>query len=78
MTETTIAEARARSRRSVEAIFAALAAAALALSLCFHYDLFGLALPEGDQSLIARAFLVVAALDTGMMFVWERLLPRDR
>lgn len=77
-----IAEARAHSVRSVQTIFATLAAVGLALALTFHlltpWD--GLA-PE-DAAVVARAFLLLAVLDAGMMFVWERIFlraswPRD-
>lgn len=73
MHETTVSEERARSLKFVQITFATIAALALGISLGMHLDILGLNLPADDASVISRAFLFVALVDTAMVFIWERL-----
>ena len=65
--------AKADPQRSVQLVFGSIAAFALALSLGFHLGLIGAALPANDVATVSRAFLILGAADTIMMFVWERM-----
>lgn len=78
MSETSIAHQRAQSRKIVQLTFGAIAAVTLALSLGFHLQWIGTTLPTDDVAIVARAFLLIATLDTAMMFAWEDLFGGDR
>ena len=71
-----IARERARSLKSVQIIFAVLALLSLAaaLGVAIRGDDFGL--PETSVHTIAFAFLIVGAVDTALLFVWERIFQR--
>lgn len=78
MHDTTITAERERSLRLVQTIFAALAASALLASLAFHFEWIGADLPADDISAVARAFLFLALADTALVFLWERIFPREK
>ncbi len=65
--------AKANSQKFVQLVFGSIAAFAIAMSLGFHLGLIGDALPAEDVAAVSRAFLILGAVDTIMMFVWERL-----
>lgn len=71
-----IARERARSLRSVQIVFAILGLLSLAgsLAVAVRGDDFGL--PETSAETIALAFLIVGAVDTALLFVWERIFRR--
>ena len=71
-----IARERARSLKSVQVIFAVLALLSIfaAIGVATRGD--DLGLPEASAQTIAFAFLVVGALDTALLFVWERIFQR--
>jgi hypothetical protein len=71
-----IARERARSLKSVQVIFAVLALLSIfaAIGVATRGD--DLGLPETSAQTIAFAFLVVGALDTALLFVWERIFQR--
>lgn len=71
-----IARERARSLKSVQVIFAVLALLSVfaAIGVATRGD--DLGLPEASAQTIALAFLIVGALDTALLFVWERIFQR--
>lgn len=71
-----ISRERARSLKSVQVIFAVLALLSLcaALGVAARGDDMGL--PETSTQTIAIAFLLVGAIDTVLLFVWERIFQR--
>jgi hypothetical protein len=71
-----IARERARSLKSVQVIFASLAVLSIfaAVGVATRGD--DLGLPEASAQTIAFAFLVVGALDTALLFVWEHIFQR--
>lgn len=82
MSEFEIGETRQRSLKIVQMIFAAMAFVCVIMALLFRAGDVGAALPEAERLVIANSFLAVAALDTLMLFVWERLFtltsPEDQ
>jgi hypothetical protein len=71
-----IARERARSLKSVQVIFAVLALLSLAAALGVATRGEDLGLPEASNQTIAFAFLFVGAVDTALLFVWERIFQR--
>ena len=71
-----IARERARSLKSVQVIFAVLALLSLAAALTVSTRGDDLGLPEASTYTIAFAFLIVGAVDTALLFVWERIFQR--
>jgi hypothetical protein len=71
-----ITRERARSLKFVQVVFAVLALLSLiaALTVGLHGEEMGL--PENSTQTIAMAFLVVGAVDTALLFVWERIFQR--
>lgn len=65
--------AKADSQKYVQLVFGSIAAFAIAMSLGFHLGLIGGALPAEDVAAVSQAFLILGAVDTIMMFVWERM-----
>lgn len=64
---------RARSLRFVQVVFAVLALFSLAAGLYVGYSSEGLGLPDNSATTIAVAFLLVGIMNTGMLFLWERI-----
>lgn len=75
MSELPVTRERAEARTFVQFAFGGIAAFALAMNFSFHLGLIGSDLPADDLSAVARAFLILGAVNTAMMFVWERLFP---
>jgi hypothetical protein len=71
-----IARERARSLKSVQIIFAVLAVLSVAAAVGVATRGDDLGLPEASAQTIAFAFLVVGALDTALLFVWEHIFQR--
>lgn len=71
-----IARERARSLKSVQVIFAVLAVLSIAAAVGVATRGDDLGLPEASAQTIAFAFLVVGALDTALLFVWEHIFQR--
>jgi hypothetical protein len=67
---------RMRSLRFVQLFFAALALLSLAGALAVSTRGVELGLPENSTFPIALAFLVVGAIDTVLLFVWEHIFYR--
>ena len=64
---------RARSLRFVQIVFAILAIFSLISGLIVAYSGDGLGLPDSSAGAIAFAFLSVGVMNTGLLFVWERI-----
>lgn len=71
-----IAGERARSLKFVQVVFAVLALLSIVASLIVVVRGEDLGLPEASTHTIAVAFLAVGALDTALLFVWERIFQR--
>ncbi|MEQ1652145.1 MAG: hypothetical protein ABL897_06640 [Hyphomicrobium sp.] len=71
-----IARERQRSLKSVQIIFAVLGLLSLAAALAVAARGVEFGLPEASTKTIAFAFLLVGALDTILLFVWERIFQR--
>lgn len=71
-----IARERARSLRSVQVIFALLALLSLSAALAVASRGVEFGLPEQSTRAIAIAFLLVGAVDTALMYFWERIFQR--
>jgi hypothetical protein len=71
-----IARERARSLKSVQVVFAVLALLSVLASIGVATRGDDLGLPEASAQTIAFAFLVVGALDTALLFVWEHIFQR--
>lgn len=71
-----IARERARSLRSVQVIFALLALLSLSAALAVASRGVEFGLPEQSTRTIAIAFLLVGAVDTALMYFWERIFQR--
>lgn len=67
---------RARSLKFVQIIFAFLALLSLVASLTVTLRGEDLGLPDGSARAIAIAFLIVGAMDTALLFAWERIFDR--
>ena len=67
---------RARSLKFVQIVFAFLAILSVAASLIVMFRGDELGLPDNSTRTIAIAFLIVAAMDTALLFVWERIFKR--
>jgi hypothetical protein len=70
------ARERARSLKSVQIIFAVLALLSITAALAVAARGVEFGLPEASTQTIALAFLLVGALDTVLLFVWERIFQR--
>lgn len=64
---------RARSLRFVQIVFALLALFSTISGLIVAYSGDRLGLPDSSADAIAVAFLSVGIMNTGLLFVWERL-----
>jgi hypothetical protein len=71
-----IARERARSLKSVQVIFAVLALLSVFAAIGVATRGEDLGLPEASAHTIAFAFLIVGALDTALLFVWEHIFQR--
>jgi hypothetical protein len=71
-----IARERSRSLKSVQIIFAVLALLSIASALGVATRGVEFGLPESSVQTIATAFLIVGAVDTALMFLWERIFQR--
>jgi hypothetical protein len=71
-----IARERARSLKSVQVIFAFLALLSISAAVGVATRGDDLGLPETSIQTIAFAFLIVGAIDTALLFVWERIFRR--
>lgn len=67
---------RARSLRFVQIVFALLAIASIFAGLTVAYSAEKLGLPETSSGGIAVAFLAVGIMNTGLLFLWERIFKR--
>lgn len=64
---------RARSLRFVQIVFALLALFSILSGLIVAYSADKLGLPDNSAGAIALAFLSVGIMNTGLLFLWERL-----
>lgn len=71
-----VARERARSLKFVQIVFAVLAILSLFAALLVILRGEDLGLPEASTQTIAVAFLIVGAVDTALLFVWERIFKR--
>ena len=67
---------RERSLKFVQIFFAVLALVSLTAALAVSTRGSDLGLPDSSTFPIALAFLLVGAIDTVLLFVWERLFRR--
>ena len=67
---------RARSLKIVQVVFAFLALLCLVASLTVSVRGDELGLPDSSAQTISIGFLIVGAMDTALLFAWERLLKR--
>jgi hypothetical protein len=67
---------RARSLKFVQIVFAVLALVSLCAALAVSTRGVELGLPEASTYPIALAFLLIGAVDTALLFVWERIFER--
>jgi hypothetical protein len=67
---------RARSLKLVQVVFAVLALVSLCAALAVSTRGTELGLPETSTYPIALAFLLIGAVDTALLFVWERIFQR--
>lgn len=72
----TIARERQRSLKFVQIVFAVLALLSLVASLAVSTRGIELGLPENSTFTIALAFLLIGAIDTVLLFAWERIFQR--
>lgn len=70
------AHERERSLKFVQIVFAVLALISLFASLMVVTRGDELGLPETSIETIAFAFLVIGAVDTALLFLWERIYQR--
>ncbi len=71
-----IARERSRSLKFVQVVFAVLALLSICAALLVVLRGEDLGLPEASTHTIALAFLLVGAVDTALLFVWERIFQR--
>jgi hypothetical protein len=64
---------RARSLRFVQVVFALLALASLFAGLTVTFSSDNLGLPETSAGAVAIGFLIVGIMNTGLLFLWERI-----
>ncbi|ADJ24335.1 MAG: hypothetical protein J0H36_02275 [Hyphomicrobium denitrificans] len=67
---------RARSLKYVQIVFAVLALFSLTAALAVATRGSELGLPESSTYPISLAFLMVAVVDTALLFVWEHIFQR--
>ncbi|RUP09586.1 hypothetical protein [Hyphomicrobium sp.] len=72
----TISRERERSLKFVQVVFAVLALLSLISALAVATRGADLGLPESSTYPIALAFLLVGAVDTALLFAWERISQR--
>ncbi len=68
---------RERSLKFVQVVFATLALLSLISALAVATRGVDLGLPETSTYPIALAFLLVGAIDTALLFAWERISQRS-
>ncbi|HET6390156.1 hypothetical protein [Hyphomicrobium sp.] len=73
----TIRRERERSLRFVQVVFGSLALLSLIAALAVATRGVDLGLPETSTYPIALAFLLVGAIDTALLFAWERISQRS-
>ena len=71
-----IARERQRSLKSVQIIFGILAILSLFAALYVSVRGDELGLPEASTRMVAFGFLLVGALDTALLYLWERIFQR--
>jgi hypothetical protein len=71
-----IGRERERSLKFVQIVFAVLAIASLVAALAVSTRGVDLGLPENSTFPIALAFLLVGAIDTVLLYAWERIFQR--
>ncbi len=71
-----IGRERERSLKFVQIVFAALALLSLVLALAVSTRGVDWGLPENSTYPIALAFLLVGAVDTALLYAWERIFQR--
>lgn len=64
---------RARSLRFVQIVFALLALFSIISGLAVAFSGDTLGLPDNSTGSIAVAFLTVGIMNTGLLFLWERI-----
>ncbi len=67
---------RARSLKFVQIVFAFLAILSVAASIYVSLEGVELGLPDTSIRTISIAFLIVGAMDTALLLVWERIFQR--
>ena len=71
-----IARERARSLKIVQVVFALLALISLCAALAVSTRGVDLGLPESSTYPISLAFLLIGAVDTALLFLWEHIFAR--
>ncbi|MFT3730030.1 MAG: hypothetical protein QM780_01210 [Hyphomicrobium sp.] len=72
-----IGRERGRSLKFVQIVFAVLALLSLVLALAVSTRGVDWGLPESSTYPIALAFLLVGAVDTILLYAWERIFQRS-
>ena len=67
---------RARSLKFVQIVFAFLAILSVSASIYVSLEGVELGLPDTSIRTISIAFLIVGAMDTALLLVWERIFQR--
>jgi hypothetical protein len=67
---------RARSLKIVQIVFALLAILSVIASLTVSVRGEELGLPDNSAQAVSIGFLIVGAMDTALLFAWERILNR--
>ncbi len=68
---------RERSLKFVQVVFAVLALVSLVSALTVATRGIDLGLPENSTYPIALAFLLVGAIDTALLYAWERIFQQS-
>lgn len=71
-----IAQERARSLKIVQVVFAVLALTSLCAALAVSTRGVDFGLPESSTYPISLAFLLIGAVDTALLFLWEHIFAR--
>jgi phosphate/sulfate permease len=71
-----VAHERARSLKYIQIVFAVLALLSLAAAMAVAMRGTEFGLPEASTHAIALAFLAVGAVDTALLYLWERIFQR--
>lgn len=65
-----------RARQFTEVAFALAALAALAFAAIIHHTSFATILTEEARRVVTWSFVGLAALDTALLLIWQRLMSR--